>query len=1381
MDKYSRKKNYLQLFVLFLLAGLLTGAGNARAQVSGHVVDDFSKLPLNESQAATPLVVLAASNDQQLFFKAYDDYSDLDGDGIPETTYKNSIDYYGYFDSYKCYTYDTSNKRFVPKAKTNDKYCTGSNDGYWSGNFLNWASMTRIDVVRKVLFGGHRRTDTSTGTVLERSYLPHDAHSFAKHYEGTDLQDLTPFANGTDYPCDASNPSSCTAPKDRGITICNTTDVSNSTDYSQDVTDPPLIKVVKGNYSLWAANERWQCTWASGAPVDNHNKSNANDSSKSGIYAYPSSPAYSEGIGAKDYVARVKACVSGLLGNEKCKEYPNGNYKPIGLLQVYGDDDQLHFAQIAGSYQKHAQGGILTYEMGSMSREINVTTDGTFSHVAKFAGGPAANNKAEGLINAWSLYRLYGYYHGSGVYNNVAGDNCKWGLSDPAVVTANGKCTNWGNPFSEIYLEALRYLTQDGTNVTANFTANDSTYIPGLNTPQNWSKAVVNSTNECANLSIVNFSSSASSYDWDDLDGNKGVKSLWFAADLPNGTATTAKDLTDLVGVGEGVNGKKYFIGETNVNNQADGDDQLCTAKTIASLGAAGGLCSEAPRLQGSYNVAGLAYYAHIRDFNQHTAGEQRVDTYSVALANSTPKITIKAPTTGHTVTIIPACRNTSLTPAGNCAIVDFKIVSQTATSGKFYVNWEDSEQGGDYDQDMWGTINYTINATNIAVTTEVDAKSTGFAMGFGYIISGTTEDGFHAHSGINGYTYTESASIIGGHDCSTVGTGCVNTDSASIAKYTLGASTANWLEDPLWYAAKWGGFKDTNNNDIPDLQIEWDKQDVNGVAGSDGVPDNYFFASNPGQLEKSLNRVFLAILNRTSSGTAAAVVSNNVRGEGALYQAFYEPRRQDANGNTVNWIGSVHALWMDKAGFMREDNGNDTLDDYVTDPVIETFFDTTANRTRVKRWTSSNANVFSADTFTTIELGDIRPIWDAREELSSLNNTAISTQRLYGNKADTGRYIMTWYDYNNDEIVDNSEYVDFVSSGITTSNYTFYDLATVADAQNLVNYIRGLEIPGYRNRTMDYDGDGFTEVQRLGDIINSTPTVVGKPSEGFNLLYRDSSYAQYLAKYQNRRNVLYVGANDGMLHAFNAGFFNPATLAFSVSGTKPDGTAATEHPLGSELWAYVPMNLQPHLQWLKDPLYSDKHVAYMDLKPRVFDAKIFFDGVDSVTQIDHPGGWGTVLVVGMRFGGGQMTIDTKGDGLGAPNGADDVTRSSAYVVMDVTDPELPPHLLGEIQPPDQSFTTVYPAVMTVKEKNAYTCPDDGSTYTGAIDCDNACTATCTNSDPNKWFLVFGSGPDEPLDSATPGISNSTAKLYIVDLDELILPGPPRPCRRAVV
>src|SRR5207247_9874058 len=63
-------------------------------------------------------------------------------------------------------------------------------------------------------------------------------------------------------------------------------------------------------------------------------------------------------------------------------------------------------------------------------------------------------------------------------------------------------------------------------------------------------------------------------------------------------------------------------------------------------------------------------------------------------------------------------------------------------------------------------------------------------------------------------------------------------------------------------------------------------------------------------------------------------------------------------------------------------------------------------------------------------------------------------------------------------------------------------------------------------------------QVWKLGDIVDSTPTVVGSPKERFDVIYGDTTYSTFITQYKTRRQVAYVGANDGMLHAFNAGFF---------------------------------------------------------------------------------------------------------------------------------------------------------------------------------------------------------------------------------------------------
>ena len=1658
----SLPQRFRLLFTLFVT--ILTSCSFAQANPD-YSVQDFELWPTSIVEGATtPQIMINASNDHQLYFKAYNDYSDLDYNGVAETTYNTTINYYGYFDSTKCYEYVPASSRFEPRDFTDaNHYCTGALDSYWSGNFLNWATMARIDVIRKILFGGHRRVDTSTETVLERTYLPHDAHSWAKYYNGADIESLTPFQRGIDYDCDQGDLTGCAVvdasaseiERERiGITLGNTTDVDMglyTNKYSEEYDAPPLLKVVKGNYSLWAANERWQITWDSGAPFDNHPASNGNDPALSGIYAYSSSPPWSQGIGEKNYVVRVLACVKDLLGNEKCKRYPgpdgvfgddsdpatDDNYKPIGLFQFYGEGDNklMEFGMVAGSYNKHASGGVIIRNMGGFDGEINVQTDGTFPMVANFAGGPMENNQAEGLINAWSLYRIIGYDGGLGHYNS--GDNCDRGLSSPDTVTASNRCRNWGNPFAEIYYQSINYLS--GNGVIGDYRSNSSTGIPGLPVPQNFEDPLDEST-YCAPLSVINLNSSVISYDYDELDSQSyGPSTIWDANDLPGNKSSKA--MTDVIGAGEGIHDNDFYIGFTDISGGTG--DELCTPKTVTSLGDVGGLCPEAPRLLGSYRIAGLAYYAHIRDIRPETAtgnralkGTQKVDTYSVALASALPVIDIPNPLTGETaVTLLPACRNTSLDPNGNCAIVDFKIVHQETDDGtgigkgRVYINWEDSEQGGDYDQDMWGSLEYVINGNNntITITTDVYAESTPFAMGFGYAIGGTTDDGFHVHSGIEGFTWNEAA--VTGTSCSA---GCQVADAPSTKTYQLGPSKADLLKDPLWYASKWGGFLDSNDNNLPDIQEEWDSRiNATGESGRDGIPDTYFYASHPRELEDALDRVLQAILKRTSSGTAAAVVSSNVRGEGALYQAYYEPLKLDAD-REANWIGTVQALWLDSYGFARQDCSppqgynenedtcvspsgacvpNGRLDNYCIDQVTETFYDDLEGRTRVRIYESNNPYAFepysiqgvvetfaggnvtivpnsmqgrvetftpstgeitiapyeirgtvtaydpdtgdiimsvanndwtgptgktfdmwrigvssnpgygystdpvtfeadnavsltinptgtwiavgdtlslqtqgmtglSGDTFsnwsveclqgagaageiinytialqnwdgatftidnatadfssctmvqistfdmkgtacdiyndwkvtnlsngargtstspvtlvnslnepscptgttsvglvveptiawmkpgdrvmisnfqfTDHELYSIGYLWNAREQLylETVPNNQLATNRAYTASAFTGRHITTWIDTDLDNEVDAGEHRSFDTLLFPGVSHGFFDVDTPAEAETVVDYVRGIELPGTRSRTIRYSNDDTSDqVMRLGDIINSTPTVVGPPQEAFNLLYSDNTYTAFRRKYRNRRTMIYAGGNDGLLHGFNGGFFNVVdddyenkTIEYSVYGKDANGNSLTDHPLGSEIWAYAPKNTLSHLQWLKDPNYGKQHVFFIDGVPRVFDANIFNN--DAV----HPNGWGTVMVVGMNLGGGEMEIDTAADdSLSGIRSNDNIITRSAYSIFDITDPETAPQLLGEIQVPDNSFTTVYPAVAAFRDTGTDT--------------------NCSGFQCNSWYLLFGTGPDNMVTAE----SSREPRMYLFELSQLTTSAAPIP------
>src|SRR5262245_56075626 len=99
------------------------------AQPTAAALLNLAQTPLFIGANVPPQVMLTISKDQQLYKKAYNDYSDLDGDGQIETTYKHSIDYYGNFDPTKCYNYSTTNQRFEPASVSSTKYCSANSPG----------------------------------------------------------------------------------------------------------------------------------------------------------------------------------------------------------------------------------------------------------------------------------------------------------------------------------------------------------------------------------------------------------------------------------------------------------------------------------------------------------------------------------------------------------------------------------------------------------------------------------------------------------------------------------------------------------------------------------------------------------------------------------------------------------------------------------------------------------------------------------------------------------------------------------------------------------------------------------------------------------------------------------------------------------------------------------------------------------------------------------------------------------------------------------------------------------------------------------------------------------------------------------------------------
>lgn len=159
-----------------------------------------------------------------------------------------------------------------------------------------------------------------------------------------------------------------------------------------------------------------------------------------------------------------------------------------------------------------------------------------------------------------------------------------------------------------------------------------------------------------------------------------------------------------------------------------------------------------------------------------------------------------------------------------------------------------------------------------------------------------------------------------------------------------------------------------------------------------------------------------------------------------------------------------------------------------------------------------------------------------------------------------------------------------------------------------------------------------------LGDILRSTPRVVGPPSD----LLRDETYAAFAASRQTRPMVLYTSSNDGFLHAFKVGTLDPDATSDADRGLTLEN---------NELWAFIPPAILPDLPMQ----YPFNHQPLLDGAPVVKDVVATdVSGTDNVEQLrferlqaDAIAGassnarWRTVLVQGFgAMRGGYFALD---------------------------------------------------------------------------------------------------------------------------------------------
>lgn len=739
---------------------------------------ELSDRPLGIGALANPMVMITLARDHTLYYESYNDATDLDGNGTVdeyETRFNPSNIYYGMFSSEHCYTYSSNNFVIDSKASGDELTCGG---GLWSGNFLNYATTSRMDALRQVLYGGKRISDTQTETIIEAAYVPRDAHSWGKMYDpnhGYNISDYTPLADNqrhilarTAVGFDGTNVSQ------RKPLLRIWTNVPRST---ADNANSP-----EGGFRPWH--------WVGRGRGDSSARQVARTSAvtDSGKEVNISGATFLE----RSISAKVCASTEADKRESYCTTYKVNEtvnaYKPTGILQNVGAPTDggsiIEFGLMTGSYFKNLKGGVLRHNIKDLRTEINPNT-----------GVITATN---GLFNTLNTFRIsrFGEGGGGGQANTEYG-NCGL-LTSNALTSNDGQCQDWGNPLAGMMYEVLRYFAgkkaPSSSFAIANKTVED-VKPSDMNLPlATWEDpyATRKWCTPAYNLVI----SGAPSYDSTELPGSPFTT-------LEGGSATASEVATNdiafnvsnvMAGIDtlEAVSGKKFVVGESL--DDASNTANTPTAKSVTSLARIRGLSPDEPTKGGSYHSAALAYFGNTTDLrpelqNRPNTIGQNVKTIAVSLASPLPKFTVDSNNDGvGDVTIVPfgkSVKNNGIDGSQGkfqptLTITDYYIEKMTATSGKIRVNFEDVEQGYDHEMDAIviyeyelitdvnthsGKIKHAYHPTAsynspgvtklpvVKVSVRPILVAAAMEMHAGYVISGTHADGTYLEVSQSGDT----------------------------------------------------------------------------------------------------------------------------------------------------------------------------------------------------------------------------------------------------------------------------------------------------------------------------------------------------------------------------------------------------------------------------------------------------------------------------------------------------------------------------------------------------------------------------------------------------------------------------------------------------
>ena len=1015
-----------------------------------------------------------------------------------DATYSAANKYVGYFDTESCYVYnrgdedlsDVKLRYFKRNGAATNRTCGGTG---FSGNFMNWATSSAVDVLRLGLTGGDRVVDTASLTVLQRAVLP-----------GNSANNNTNFWNGTNFPskqitkaqADGAVPSSllpsgftgklyvanclnrvhfgilntgsCDAPGNNGNLGIPTVAYGPTSQTNSALPGTGWINCAAegGTCSFTGVKEvaygsssggqdRWLVLPASNGIVCGNMMSGAFSDPRPSVakecryrtYSGSWAPSTATPLTLDTFFySRVQVCESTTLGvltdprTDLCLRYPNGNYKPVGNLQKYSDRVRVAAFGYLNDNSDNPQryGGVLRAPMKYVGPRAY---DANFSLVSGING-----------VREWD--------EGTGVFR-----------PNPDGVTAPNSGANSNLPNQPIS-GVINYLNQFGrTGAFGQYKRRDPVgelyyeslrYLQGL-PPTQVNSSIPMTTNAMAGLDTNNalrdgFPVVFTDYPTDDPDRPR------YADPHPASTGTTDYSCfkNNIVGIGDvNANRDRYIPGNPSTVN---GD------------------------LRRDANEAGNEpdFYAWTRVVGAFE------DNQAVGYTDGKG-----------------ADRTTS---------------NPNPSTDRYPFPWEMENK----------TVPRTSDATYFAAGAAYWANT--------HDIRGAqwTADPTKQRPGMRVTTYWLDVNEFG--------------------QQTLPSTHRN--SNQFYLSAKYGGFKDvTGTGDpfkmrnaagsiVPDPEnLNWERKDSNLDLKE---AKNYFLASSADTVLDALDKIFQNIATEANSIAGGAISTSRVTSSGGLiYQAQFDP---------ADWSGDLLAYSL----ALSADNSQVVI-----------------GSAAASIWTAGGKPVGAAGKL------------DATAPSSRNIYVGYNTARASWGGFDSIDFTWAAIDTHTDPAV---------TTNIKSALYTSPETAAV-QGQNRLNYLRGdrsLEAGATSASGVPTVGATFRKRGSvLGDIVNSGIAYQAAPTKTIS----DASYKSFLTTYKDRVPALYVGANDGMLHAFSA-------------------------TTGDELFAYIPSWAVPNLRALTKSPYT--HRSYVDSTPVVGEANLGSTTTDPTTA-----DWRSVLVGG-GGGGGQ-------------------------------------------------------------------------------------------------------------------------------------------------